>query len=89
MLQTPALILSLVLASIYAAVFYLFFGRRLRDFLLFLLAALVGFVSGHVVGIFWGFVPWTIGQVHVLEATVVAFLFLVLARWLRLDKKTT
>ncbi len=42
MLQTPAIILSLVLASIYAAVFYVFFGRRLRDLLFFLLAAVVG-----------------------------------------------
>ena len=88
MFQTPALILSLVLASIYAAVFYVFFGRRLRDLLFFLLAAVVGFVSGHVVGVFWGFIPWTIGEVHIIEGTVVAFLFLFLARWLRQDKKT-
>jgi hypothetical protein len=89
MFQTPALILSLVLASIYAVVFYAIFGHRLRDLLFFLLAAVVGFASGHIVGVFWGFIPWTIGQVHVIEATVVALLFLFLARWLRLEKKTT
>ena len=89
MLQAPALLLSLVLASLYGALFYLWQGRRLRDMLFFWLAALVGFASGHIVGALWGFVPWTIGQVHVIEATIVAILFLVIARLLRQEKKTT
>jgi ABC-type uncharacterized transport system permease subunit len=89
MLQAPALLLSLVLASLYGALFYLWQGRGLRDMLFYWLAALVGFASGHIVGALWGFVPWTIGQVHVIEATVVAILFLMIARWLRQEKKTT
>ena len=89
MLQAPALLLSLVLASLYGALFYLWQGRRLRDMLFFWLAALVGFASGHIVGALWGFVPWTIGQVHVIEATIVAILFLMIARLLRQEKKTT
>jgi hypothetical protein len=88
MLQMPALILSLVLASIYAAVFYLLLSRSLRDLLFFWLAAVIGFASGHIVGQMWGFVPWTLGQVHVIEGTIVAILFLLLARLLRQDKKT-
>ncbi len=87
MLQMPSLFLSLVLASLYAALFFLWQGRRLRDLVFFWLAALVGFASGHLVGTLWGFVPWTIGQVHILEATFVAILFLVIARWLRQEKK--
>jgi hypothetical protein len=87
MLQMPALLLSLVLASLYAALFFLWQGRRLRDLVFFWLAALVGFASGHLVGTLWGFVPWTIGQVHILEATFVAILFLVIARWLGQEKK--
>ena len=87
MLQMPALFLSLVLASLYAALFFLWQGRRLRDLVFFWLAALVGFASGHLVGTLWGFVPWTIGQVHILEATFVAILFLVIARWLGQEKK--
>ena len=89
MLQAPALLLSLVLASLYGALFYLWQGRRLRDMLFFWLAALVGFASGHIVGALWGFVPWTIGQVHVIEATIVAILFLMIARLLRQEKKIT
>jgi hypothetical protein len=85
----PALILALILASSYAVAFYLWRGRGLRDIVFFWLAAAVGFASGQVVGELWGFVPWTIGQVHVIEATLVALLFLGIAQWLRQDRKST
>lgn len=89
MLQTPALIFSLVLASAYAVVFYLWRGRGLRHLLFLWVAALAGFAAGHVLGEMWGLVPWAIGAVHVVEATVVAFLFLVIARWLAQEKRTS
>jgi uncharacterized membrane protein YeaQ/YmgE (transglycosylase-associated protein family) len=85
--QTPALILSLAIASIYAVAFYLWQGRGLRDLIFFWLAALIGFVTGQLVGQVWGFVPWTVGQVHIIEATVMAVLFLIIARLLRQEKK--
>jgi hypothetical protein len=87
MLQLPALIVSLVLASAYAAGFYLWQGRRLRDLVFFWLAAVVGFASGQVVGQLLDLIPFTIGQVHIIEATLLAFLFLIVARWLRQEKK--
>lgn len=80
--QTPGLVFALILASAYAVAFYLWRGRGLRDLLFFWLAAVVGFASGHLVGEMWGFVPWVIGEVHVIEATALAILFLALARWL-------
>jgi hypothetical protein len=86
MLQAPALIMSLVLATAYAAAFHLWQGRSLRDLLFFWLAAVVGFASGQVAGYLADLVPWTIGQVHIIEATLVAFLFLFMARWLRQEK---
>jgi hypothetical protein len=87
--QTPALVLSFFLASIYAVAFHLWLGRGVRDLLALWLAALIGFAVGQVVGQLWGFVPWTVGQIHILEATVLSVLFLVVARWLRQEKKTT
>ncbi len=87
MIQLPGLLLSLVLASIYAVAFYLFLGRRPRDMLFFWLAAVVGFASGHVVGQVWDFIHWTLGQVHIIEASVLAIVFLLLARWLGQEKK--
>jgi len=87
MLQTPALLFSVILASAYAAVFFVWQGQGLRDLVFFWLAAVVGFASGHLVGTLWGFVPWTIGQVHIIEASIVTVLFLIIARWLRQEKK--
>jgi hypothetical protein len=85
--QGPALLLSVVLSSLYAAGFYALQGRRVRDLLFFWLASLVGFASGQLVGELWDFIPWTVGQVHFIEATVLAILFLFIARLLRQEKK--
>jgi len=85
--QTPALVLSFFLASIYAVAFHLWLGRSLRDLLALWLAALIGFAVGQIVGQIWGFVPWTLGQVHILEATLLSLLFLAVARWLRQEKR--
>jgi ABC-type uncharacterized transport system permease subunit len=87
MLQPPALILALVLASLYAVLFHLWRGRGWRDLLFLWLAALIGFASGHLVGQLWGFVPWTIGQLHVIEGTVVALVLMGLARWLAQERE--
>jgi len=86
--QTPALLFSLLLASVYAAAFQLWKGRNLRDLLFFWLAAVVGFAAGQIVGSVLGFIPWTIGQVHIIEATLISFLFLAVARWLMQEKTT-
>lgn len=86
MLQAPALFASLVLASVYAVVFHLWRGKGLRDLFFFWLAAVVGFVAGHLAGYLLHINPWTIGQIHIAEATIVAFLFLILARWLTQEK---
>lgn len=83
MIQLPALLISLLLASVYAALFHLLLGRRLRDLPFYWLAALVGFAAGQVAGQMLDLVPWTVGQVRIVEATVIAFLFLSIARWLR------
>jgi hypothetical protein len=87
--QAPALIFSLLLASIYAAAFYLWQGHGLRDLLFFWLASAVGFVAGQVAGQLLNILPWTIGQIHIIEATLVALLFLLIARWLRQEKKAS
>jgi hypothetical protein len=87
MFQIPALVFSLILASLYAAAFQFWLGHSLRDLLFFWLAAAVGFATGQLGGTLLNVIPWTIGQVHVVEASFVSLLFLVMARWLRQEKK--
>ena len=81
--QTPALLLSLVLASAYATAFSLWQARGLGDLLVYWLAALLGFAAGHLVGSIWSPISWTIGEVHVIEATIGAGLFLFAAKLLK------
>ncbi len=85
--QPPALIFSLLLASIYAALFYLWQGRRWRDLLFYWLAAVVGFAAGQIAGPLLNLIPWTIGQVRVVEGSLIALLFLFIARWLLQEGK--
>jgi hypothetical protein len=87
MLEAPALALSVGLASAYAAAFYLWRGRRLRDLLFFWLASTVGFAAGQLAGQILDTIPWTIGQVHVIEATLIALTLLIVAAWLRQEEK--
>jgi hypothetical protein len=89
MLQTPALVASLGLSSAYALAFYLWQGRRLRDLLLFWLASVIGFAAGQLAGQILNILPWAIGQVRIVEATLFAVLFLVMARWLTQEKSTS
>jgi hypothetical protein len=88
MIQTPAIFLSLILASVYAVVFHLLKGRTLRDLLFLWLAAVIGFAAGQVAGQMLNFIPWTIGEVRIVEGTLVSVLFLIVARWLMQDKTT-
>ncbi len=87
--QPPGLVLSLLLASAIALAFYLWQGRHPRDLLLFWLASAAGFACGQLAGQALGVVPWTIGEVHVIEATALAILFLLALNWLRPRGKTT
>lgn len=88
MFQAPTIALSLLLSTFYAAAFHLIKGRNLKDLLFFWLAAAIGFFSGQIVGYRLELPLWRIGQVHVIEATSVAVLFLILSWWLRQDRNT-
>ena len=87
MVDPPALIFSLLAASTCAAAFYLWQGRSLRELPIFWIAAVLGFGAGQWIGQSVGLVPWTIGQVHITEAMMGAFLFLAVTRWLRQEKR--
>jgi hypothetical protein len=87
MLQLPALALCLLLASTYAVAFHLWQGRDLRDLLIYGLASFAGFAAGQMGGQRLDLVPWTVGEVRVVEASLIAFLFLLVARWLRPEEK--
>jgi hypothetical protein len=83
MLLSPPLILSLIIASAYAAFFNLWQGGSSRDLLIYLGASWLGFAIGELVGDFIGLDILMIGEIHLLEGTVGSLVLLFSARWLK------
>lgn len=81
---TPSLLLSGWLASVYAFLFCFLWGDSLKQLGRLWLIAIIGFGLGQVVamGTGWGF--FMVGDVHVLEGTIGAWIALAVAKWWRL-----
>jgi hypothetical protein len=82
-LLSPPLVLSLIIAGAYAAFFNLWQKGSTKDLLLYLVACWLGFGIGELAGDFLGLDVLMIGQIHILEGTVGAWLLLLLVKWLR------
>lgn len=82
-MSLPAVVLSLVVASLYAGAFHFAFARRASDLPSYWLGAIIGFLLGQALGLL---VPWRmliVGEVHLLEGTLICASALSLVRWLR------
>lgn len=75
-LLAPSLILSTLLALVWATLWFAWRGKRLRDWGLGVLAALLGFGLGQLVGWLAGLPLPTIGEVRVIEGTLLCWLAL-------------
>jgi uncharacterized membrane-anchored protein len=74
----PSLILSTLLAVLLGTLWFVWRGRKLRDWIIDVLAALLGFGLGQLLGWLLGVGLPTVGEVRVVEGS----LFAVLALWL-------
>lgn len=82
-MSLPAIVLSAVIASLYAGFFHFIFATRASDLGYYWVAGIVAFYLGAVLGLL---VPWNllvIGEVHLLEGTLICCSGLFLVRWLR------
>lgn len=75
----PALLLSLLLIIGFAGLFHLWGGQKLRDLLLYLLAATIGFLAGHWIGSALQIPLPSIGVLHIVEASLGAWVGLLIA----------
>lgn len=71
----------------YACGFHLWLGKTLQELGLYLVASGLGFALGQIVGDRVGCGWLTLGQVHLLEATIGAIMMLLLARWLTIHSR--
>jgi len=72
MFQTPAFVLSIVIASLCAGFVYLWRGRGARQGAAIWIAALLGFFLGQWIAGALGWDILRVGQVHLIEGIVLA-----------------
>jgi hypothetical protein len=73
----------------YASLLHLWKGRSLRDLLLYLVASAVVFAVGQLLGLLLQIPLPRMGQVHVIEATIFAWVALIGVRELTVARRTT
>ena len=83
MFAAPVFILGSTVATIWAALFHLLYGKRLTDLILYWFVALLGFFVGQALADVSGIRWLLLGQVHVLEGSVACCAAMAMARWLR------
>jgi hypothetical protein len=64
--------------------FHLWKGKTAKDLLIYLAAGLVGFGLGQLAGNTLGLGIFMIGQVHVVEASLMCWFILFIANWLKM-----
>jgi CHASE2 domain-containing sensor protein len=70
MVHSPLLALSLVVATLYAALFHLLRGRTMRDLLLYWAASLAGFAAGHLIAAALSWPDPLVGELHIAPASI-------------------
>ena len=80
----PALVLAVLVASAYAALYNLWRNGAPRDLGFCLIAAWVGFALGQAAGWLLHFDQGMVGSLYMVEGTLLAWLMLFLMNWLRM-----
>jgi len=84
MLNIPLLVLSLVIITSYSALFHLLWGETLKELFVYWLAALIGFSGGQLLASVFAWSDVMIGELHLLVASAICWLFMAFAKQLHL-----
>ena len=76
------LVLGFLLATAYGAGFHVILGGPARRILLYLGAAWIGFILGHFLGDLLNMELFKLGAVHLLSASLGAWIALIASWWL-------
>ena len=84
MLETPAFVFGLLLVTAYALAFYIFLAKRSVGILYLWLVSLFAFGGGQLLARYFHPLAWMLGDIYVVEASLICLLALLVANWLRL-----
>ena len=82
MLTLPAILFGLMIALLYGAIYHLIRGGSIWRLFLYLGLSLFGFVTGHLIGLWRGWVWYPIGSINLGLSTVGSLVILILGDWL-------
>jgi len=83
MFTSPVFLVCSALATFWAAMFHLLFGKRLVDLALYWFVGLIGFGVGQALASILN-LPWLmVGQVHFVEGTLGCWIAMLVARLLK------
>jgi uncharacterized membrane protein YeaQ/YmgE (transglycosylase-associated protein family) len=80
----PTLFLGLILSTLYGALFHLWRGGNAGRLLLYLILSWIGFWLGQLIGNYLKISFDTLGQLHLVIATLGSLIFLAIGYWLSL-----
>ncbi len=80
----PALVLGIVLSTLFGAAFHLWRGGGPGRLILYLILGWVGFWVGHGLAAYFKLTIGTLGPLQILVGTVFSFIFLGIGYWLSL-----
>jgi uncharacterized membrane protein YeaQ/YmgE (transglycosylase-associated protein family) len=83
-MSIPTLFLGLILSTLYGALFHLWRGGNAGRLLLYLLLSWIGFWIGQLIGNLLNVSFDTLGQLHLLFATMGSLILLAIGFWLSL-----
>lgn len=83
MFSSPVFLVSSALATLWAAMFHLFVGKKLPELVLYWFIGLVGFFVGQAMAEVLNLSWLLVGQVHILEGTCACWIAMLVARWLK------
>ncbi len=83
-MSIPTIVLGLILSTLYGALFHLWRGGNAGRLLLYLLLAWIGFWVGQFIGNYFSFTFDTLGQLHLVTASLGSLIFLAIGYWLSL-----
>jgi uncharacterized membrane protein YeaQ/YmgE (transglycosylase-associated protein family) len=88
-MSIPTLFLGLILSTLYGAIFHLWRGGNAGRLLLYLLLSWIGFWIGQIIGNLLNVSFDTLGQLHLVFATLGSLIFLSIGFWLSLVQAET
>jgi hypothetical protein len=79
---SAALILGFLIATAYGAGFHFILGGPAKRIILYVLAGWLGFAIGHLAGDFFNIEIFKLGTIHLLSASLGAWIALITGWWL-------